>query len=287
MRRLREHDWPGNVRELQNYVERAVILGTGPRADRRAPAAPAPRRVGPPADPPPRRRRRLRLADRRAGPPGHPRRRPGRQRPARPDRRPGRARADPAGAPDLRPRPDQGRRPPGHQPQHPAQEALRVPHRRDRRPAGRIRMRQRRRRPGESPLPATTSEPHARAKSDIPIDGGSTASCHAHARCAAGTTLEFDRLYPGDCLELFPRVAAGSIDLVFADPPFNIGYDYDIYDDRREAEAYLDWTQVLGPRGRSCPQARRHVLAGDRRRVRRRAEGPLPSRAGAVACGAG
>jgi two-component system, NtrC family, response regulator AtoC len=29
MRRLRDHDWPGNVRELQNYVERAVILGTG------------------------------------------------------------------------------------------------------------------------------------------------------------------------------------------------------------------------------------------------------------------
>ncbi|HKM53374.1 MAG TPA: sigma-54 dependent transcriptional regulator, partial [Isosphaeraceae bacterium] len=30
MRRLREHDWLGNVRELQNYVERAVILGSGP-----------------------------------------------------------------------------------------------------------------------------------------------------------------------------------------------------------------------------------------------------------------
>ncbi|MGO8897097.1 MAG: hypothetical protein ACLQU5_01920, partial [Isosphaeraceae bacterium] len=45
-------------------------------------------------------------------------------------------------------------------------------------------------------------------------------------------TLEFDRLYAGDCLQLFPRVASGSIDLVFADPPFNIGYDYDIYDDR-------------------------------------------------------
>jgi DNA-binding NtrC family response regulator len=29
MRLLRKHDWPGNVRELQNYVERAVILGTG------------------------------------------------------------------------------------------------------------------------------------------------------------------------------------------------------------------------------------------------------------------
>ncbi|MFO0891372.1 MAG: site-specific DNA-methyltransferase [Isosphaeraceae bacterium] len=58
--------------------------------------------------------------------------------------------------------------------------------------------------------------------------------------------LELDRLYPGDCLELFPRVPDGSIDLVFADPPFNIGYDYDIYDDRREAEAYLDWTRSWG-----------------------------------------
>jgi DNA-binding NtrC family response regulator len=29
MRLLCSHDWPGNVRELQNYVERAVILGTG------------------------------------------------------------------------------------------------------------------------------------------------------------------------------------------------------------------------------------------------------------------
>jgi DNA-binding NtrC family response regulator len=30
MRLLCAHDWPGNVRELQNYVERAVILGSGP-----------------------------------------------------------------------------------------------------------------------------------------------------------------------------------------------------------------------------------------------------------------
>jgi DNA-binding NtrC family response regulator len=29
MRLLHYHDWPGNVRELQNYVERAVILGSG------------------------------------------------------------------------------------------------------------------------------------------------------------------------------------------------------------------------------------------------------------------
>jgi transcriptional regulator with GAF, ATPase, and Fis domain len=28
---LRDYDWPGNVRELQNVLERAMILGTGPR----------------------------------------------------------------------------------------------------------------------------------------------------------------------------------------------------------------------------------------------------------------
>ena len=41
----------------------------------------------------------------------------------------------------------------------------------------------------------------------------------------------------GDCLERFRDVEDASIDLVFADPPFNIGYDYDVYDDRRDADA--------------------------------------------------
>jgi site-specific DNA-methyltransferase (adenine-specific) len=55
--------------------------------------------------------------------------------------------------------------------------------------------------------------------------------------------LALDRLHPGDCLEHFRDVPTGTIDLVFADPPFNIGYDYDIYNDRRDAEHYLDWTR--------------------------------------------
>src|SRR3954449_7379551 len=52
-----------------------------------------------------------------------------------------------------------------------------------------------------------------------------------------------DRLISGDCLKSFPGVESGSIDLVFADPPFNIGYDYDVYDDRRDCTHYLDWTR--------------------------------------------
>ncbi len=33
MEKLKQHPWPGNVRELKNYVERAMILSTGPEID--------------------------------------------------------------------------------------------------------------------------------------------------------------------------------------------------------------------------------------------------------------
>jgi site-specific DNA-methyltransferase (adenine-specific) len=58
--------------------------------------------------------------------------------------------------------------------------------------------------------------------------------------------LELDRLHQGDCLERFREIEDGSIDLVFADPPFNIGYDYDVYDDRRDADHYIEWTRQWG-----------------------------------------
>ncbi len=76
----------------------------------------------------------------------------------------------------------------------------------------------------------------------------------------------------GDCIRKMQGMEAGSVDLVFADPPFNIGYDYDVYDDSPSAEKYLDWSrQWIGGRP-SGAQAERHVLAGHRRRVCGRAE---------------
>ena len=45
----------------------------------------------------------------------------------------------------------------------------------------------------------------------------------------------------GDCLSGMAELAEGSIDLAFADPPFNIGYEYDTYDDRRDCDDYLSW----------------------------------------------
>jgi site-specific DNA-methyltransferase (adenine-specific) len=36
------------------------------------------------------------------------------------------------------------------------------------------------------------------------------------------------------------------VDLVFADPPFNIGYEYDVYHDRRDTKQYQEWTRTWG-----------------------------------------
>ena len=50
------------------------------------------------------------------------------------------------------------------------------------------------------------------------------------------------QIHHGDCIEGLKRVPEGSIELAFADPPFNIGYEYDQYDDRLDSEKYLEWS---------------------------------------------
>lgn len=48
--------------------------------------------------------------------------------------------------------------------------------------------------------------------------------------------LEIDKVYQGDCLELMKQIEDKSVDLVFADPPFNIKKPYQ--DDR---DNYKEW----------------------------------------------
>ena len=52
-----------------------------------------------------------------------------------------------------------------------------------------------------------------------------------------------NRVHRGDCLDLLARMPDASVHLAFADPPFNIGYDYDSYDDRLAADVYLKWSR--------------------------------------------
>jgi DNA modification methylase len=53
----------------------------------------------------------------------------------------------------------------------------------------------------------------------------------------------FNQLLQGDCIAQMERLPQGSVDLAFADPPFNIGYEYDVYRDRKSYDEYLDWTR--------------------------------------------
>jgi site-specific DNA-methyltransferase (adenine-specific) len=53
-------------------------------------------------------------------------------------------------------------------------------------------------------------------------------------------------LHQGDCIAGILELPDGCVDLVFADPPFNIGYDYDVYQDRKHADEYLAWTKSWG-----------------------------------------
>jgi site-specific DNA-methyltransferase (adenine-specific) len=74
-----------------------------------------------------------------------------------------------------------------------------------------------------------------------------------------GCTVEeqVNRIHQGDCIEGLNRLPACCIDLAFADPPFNIGYEYDEYDDNQSREKYLQWSRdwmaavcrVLKPNG--------------------------------------
>jgi len=69
--------------------------------------------------------------------------------------------------------------------------------------------------------------------------------------------LIWNTLYRRDCLDGMSELADSTVDLVFADPPFNIGYDYDVYEDTREIDDYLDWSRrwmaevhrILSPHG--------------------------------------
>jgi len=56
-------------------------------------------------------------------------------------------------------------------------------------------------------------------------------------------TTALGELFRGDCLDFLRSLPEGSVDVVFADPPFNLGknYGHGISDLMREAE-YLDWS---------------------------------------------
>ena len=70
---------------------------------------------------------------------------------------------------------------------------------------------------------------------------------------------DYGRLYNADCLKVLHSMPSNSVDMVFADPPFNLGKTYDPgVDDSLTTSNYLNWTyrwvdecvRILKPGGR-------------------------------------
>ncbi len=57
------------------------------------------------------------------------------------------------------------------------------------------------------------------------------------SKTSAGVTI--DCIHKGDSVSKLNGWEAGWADLVFADPPFNIGYAYDVYQDKRPYDEYV------------------------------------------------
>ena len=55
--------------------------------------------------------------------------------------------------------------------------------------------------------------------------------------------IEKNKIYLGDCIEIMDSLPKESIDLIFADPPFNIGLKYDNYNDNKSYEEYYNWSE--------------------------------------------
>src|ERR1700712_1648256 len=50
-----------------------------------------------------------------------------------------------------------------------------------------------------------------------------------------------NQIITGDSIKVLNDGPEGWVDLAFADPPFNIGYLYSGYNDRKDGEEYVHW----------------------------------------------
>ena len=54
-----------------------------------------------------------------------------------------------------------------------------------------------------------------------------------------------NKIICGDCIEILNNIESPFADLVFADPPFNIGYKYDKYYDKEKSKNYIRRRHIL------------------------------------------
>jgi site-specific DNA-methyltransferase (adenine-specific) len=78
---------------------------------------------------------------------------------------------------------------------------------------------------------------------------GALQSSHTQPETAAGAPrvaleTELGKLYQGDCVELMRGLDSDSVDMIFADPPFNLNKLYpSSINDNLKTERYLEWCE--------------------------------------------
>ncbi len=77
--------------------------------------------------------------------------------------------------------------------------------------------------------------------------------------------LPLKKITAGDCLKILAKWPENSVDLIFADPPYNIGYNYDQYEDKRDDHDYIEWTEnwIRACARLLAPTGSFYVLIGD------------------------
>lgn len=55
--------------------------------------------------------------------------------------------------------------------------------------------------------------------------------------------LPVDQVINGDCLQALAQIPDDTVDMCFADPPFNLDKKYSTYKDQRTVDDYLAWCE--------------------------------------------
>jgi DNA modification methylase len=74
-----------------------------------------------------------------------------------------------------------------------------------------------------------------------------------------------NKIICGDCIEVLSKITEPFADLIFADPPFNIGYKYDKYYDKVKKKNYIAWTKdwMSACKKALKPQGSFYIAIGD------------------------
>ena len=53
-----------------------------------------------------------------------------------------------------------------------------------------------------------------------------------------------NKVIQGDAIEIMRQIPDDSVDMIFADPPFNLGKKYNSYYDKKDVDEYIEWCNL-------------------------------------------